>query len=125
MTGNFTSILNLYRLLYWLIDKDIAEIDLLLSEIGLWTQSFSFEFERKSLLCAGNVAVGHAVVGVSLSWHECHCDSNFTVRPDLSQQRLYFEDIILEKEKIVFNGFSNSFVFACQSQLGSLLLPLC
>ena len=43
MALDFSSVLDLDGLLDGLIHKDIAEVDLLLSEICLWAESFSLK----------------------------------------------------------------------------------
>ena len=111
MTLDFSPIFNLNGLLDGLIDKNISKVDLLLSKVGLWTQALSFKLQGKSLLSAGNVTESNTFVCVGLSWTEGDCDSNFAVGPDLSHQRFNFENIVLEKEQVIFNSFSDSFIF--------------
>lgn len=51
MALDFSSVFDLNRLLDGLVHKNIAEVDLLLGQIGFWAESFSFEFEWQSFLC--------------------------------------------------------------------------
>lgn len=96
MALDFSSVFNLDGLLNGLVHEDIAEVDLLLSQIGFWTDPFTLQFERKSLLGAADVAVSHTLVVVGLSWHESHCDCDLTVRPDLAHLWFDLEDMVLE-----------------------------
>lgn len=111
MALDFPSVLYLDGLLDWLVYKNISEVDLLLGEVSLGAKSFSLELEGKSFLCAGDIAIGHAVVGVGLGGHESNSDGNLAVRPDVSNQRLDLEDVVLEQKEIIFNCFSDCLVF--------------
>lgn len=115
MTLYFSSVLDLNRLFDGLIHEDIPKVDLLLSQISFGAKPFSFEFKRKSFFCTRNVAIGNTFVGISLSWAERDSDGDFAIGPNFSNQRFNFKNIVLKQKQIVFNSFSNGFVFSPQS----------
>lgn len=115
MALDFSSVFYLNWLLDRLIHKDIAKVDLLLSQVSLRAEALSLQLQRKALLCARNIAISHAVVSVGLGGHEGDCDGNFTVWPDLSYQWFDFEDVVLEQKEIIFNGLSDGLIFPRQS----------
>ena len=112
MAFDLSSVFNLNRLLDGLIHENVSKVDLLLSQIGFRSETLSFQFKRKSFFSTGNVAESNAFIGVGLSWTKSDCDSDFTIRPYLSNQRFYFEDVVLEEKEVIFNGFSNCLVFS-------------
>jgi len=115
VTLDLSSVFNLDGLLDRLIDKNISKVYLLLSQVCLWSQSLTLEFERKSLLSTRYIAKSNAFVGVGLSRAKCHGDGDLAVGPDLSNQGFNLEDIILEKKKIIFDSLSDCFVFPSKS----------
>ena len=69
MALDLPTILDLNGLFDGLVYKNISEIYLLLSEVGLWTDTLTFEFQRQSLLSTADIAVRHTFVMVSLGGH--------------------------------------------------------
>jgi hypothetical protein len=118
------SVLDLNWLFDRLVDKNISKVYFLLCEICLGAKTFPFQFEGKSFFCTRDIAVGDALVSIGLSWAEGDSDSDFTIRPDFSNQRFDLEDVILEEEQVILNGLSDGFVFSSQCEFCSLFLPL-
>lgn len=117
-------VLYLDRLIYRLVDEDVSEVNLLLSEIGLWPQALPFKLQRQSFLSTRNVTVGNAIVGIGLGGHESDSYCDLAIGPYLTHKGFDFKYVILEKEKIVLDGFADGFVLTSQSKLGSLFLSL-
>jgi hypothetical protein len=92
------SVFNLDRLFDWLIHKDISKIDLLLSQVSFGSQSFTLQLEWKSLLSTRDIAKGNAFIGIGLGGAKSDGDGDFAVRPNLSNQGLYLENVVLEEE---------------------------
>lgn len=116
MTRNLTSVLNLNGLSDWLINKNVSEINFLLSKVSFGTQTFTFELKRKPFLCTRNIAVSHTVIGAGSYRHKSNSDGDLWIGPYFSNQRLNSKDFILEQKQVIFNRLSDSLIFPCQRE---------
>jgi hypothetical protein len=123
MAWNFSSVFDLDCLLDGLVDENVAKIYFLLSQVSLWTKSFTLEFKWKPFFGARNVAIRHTVVGTGSDGHESNGDCNLRVRPNLANERFNSEDFILEEEEIVFDGFSDGLILSGEGEFCPFSFP--